>query len=150
MDTSSINGSIGCSIHYVLVACWGVELHHISRLLLKGIVHLNIIFSYMKFNKICNLDHPVYWNYLCWFSATCISEYFVFCIITQMGDSILKTLSNLSQNGHLKGFVYYITIWLHFLFGFKSNMTQCFRYIFEQLYFRLCKYTNLNEDIYQF
>ncbi len=27
---------------------------------LKGIVHLNIIFSYMKFNKICNLDHPVY------------------------------------------------------------------------------------------
>ncbi len=28
--------------------------------LFKGIVHLNIIFSYMKVNKICNLDHPVY------------------------------------------------------------------------------------------
>ncbi len=27
---------------------------------IKGIVHLNIIFCYMKFNKICNLDHPVY------------------------------------------------------------------------------------------
>ncbi len=27
---------------------------------IKGIVHLNIIFSYMKVNKICNLDHPVY------------------------------------------------------------------------------------------
>ncbi len=27
---------------------------------LKGIVHLNIIFSYMKVNKIRNLDHPVY------------------------------------------------------------------------------------------
>ncbi len=26
----------------------------------KGIVPLNIIFSYMKFDKICNLDHPVY------------------------------------------------------------------------------------------
>ncbi len=26
----------------------------------KGIVHLNIILPYMKFNKICNLDHPVY------------------------------------------------------------------------------------------
>ncbi len=26
----------------------------------KGIVHLNIIFSYMKVNKKCNLDHPVY------------------------------------------------------------------------------------------
>ncbi len=25
----------------------------------KGIVQLNIIFSYMKVNKICNLDHPV-------------------------------------------------------------------------------------------
>ncbi len=27
---------------------------------IKGIIHLNIIFSYMKVNKICNLDHPVY------------------------------------------------------------------------------------------
>ncbi len=27
---------------------------------LKGIVHLNIIFSYMKVNQIYNLDHPVY------------------------------------------------------------------------------------------
>ncbi len=26
----------------------------------KGIVHLNIIFSYMKFNKICRLDQLVY------------------------------------------------------------------------------------------
>ncbi len=26
----------------------------------KGRVHLNIIFSYMKVNQICNLDHPVY------------------------------------------------------------------------------------------
>ncbi len=32
----------------------------IVYLTLKGIVHLNIIFSYMKVNKICNLDHPVY------------------------------------------------------------------------------------------
>ncbi len=27
---------------------------------LTGIDNLNIIFSYMKVNKICNLDHPVY------------------------------------------------------------------------------------------
>ncbi len=27
---------------------------------IKGIVHLNIIFSYMTFNEICNLDHSVY------------------------------------------------------------------------------------------
>ncbi len=27
---------------------------------IKGIVHLNIIFSYMKFKKICNVDNPVY------------------------------------------------------------------------------------------
>ncbi len=32
----------------------------IAKFLLKGIVHLNIIFSYMKVNKKCNLDHPVY------------------------------------------------------------------------------------------
>ncbi len=41
----------------------------------------------MKVNKICNLDHPVYKMYLCWFSATCISEHFVFCIMTHMGAS---------------------------------------------------------------
>ncbi len=45
----------------------------------------------MKFNKICNLDHSVYYNYLCWFSTTCRSEHSVFYIITPMGDSILKT-----------------------------------------------------------
>ncbi len=27
---------------------------------IKGIVHLNIIFSYMIVNKKCNLDQPVY------------------------------------------------------------------------------------------
>ncbi len=32
----------------------------IGEFYLKGIVHLNIIFSYMKVNKICNLEHPVY------------------------------------------------------------------------------------------
>ncbi len=31
-----------------------------ARQHVKGIVHLNIIFSYLKVNKICNLDHPVY------------------------------------------------------------------------------------------
>ncbi len=29
-------------------------------IIVKGIVHLNIIFSYIKVNQICNLDHPVY------------------------------------------------------------------------------------------
>ncbi len=48
----------------------------------------------MKFNKICYLDHLVYKNYLCWFSVTCISEHFVFCIITHMGDYILKKTLN--------------------------------------------------------
>ncbi len=33
---------------------------HYSCLVIKGIVHLNIIFSYVKVNKICNLDYPVY------------------------------------------------------------------------------------------
>ncbi len=32
----------------------------------------------------------------------------------------------LSQNGCLKSFVYNIIIWLHFLFGFKSNMAKWF------------------------
>ncbi len=33
---------------------------HLTIPEIKGIVHLNIIFSYMKVNKKCNLDHPVY------------------------------------------------------------------------------------------
>ncbi len=32
----------------------------INDITIKGMVHLNIIFSYMKFNKICNLDHLAY------------------------------------------------------------------------------------------
>ncbi len=32
----------------------------VTLLVFKGIVHLNIIFSYMKDKKICNLNHPVY------------------------------------------------------------------------------------------
>ncbi len=40
--------------HHVSIRPMGVSLS------LKGIVHLNIIFLYMKFNKICSLDHPVY------------------------------------------------------------------------------------------
>ncbi len=67
-----------------------MNIYHTVTPYIKGIVHLNIIFSYMKVNKICNLDHPVYYNYLCWFSATFISKHFVFCIIIHMGNSILK------------------------------------------------------------
>ncbi len=26
----------------------------------KGIIHLNTIFSFMKYNKICNLNHLLY------------------------------------------------------------------------------------------
>ncbi len=114
----------------------------------KGLENLNIIFSYIKVNKICNLDHPVYQNSLCWFSATCISEHSVFCIITHMGDSILKNLSQLSQNGHLKGFVYNIIIWLHFLFGFKSNMAECFcSYIGFRCFWNNCISDCLNRPI---
>ncbi len=38
----------------------GLGVSHLIYSMFKGIVHLNIIFSYMKVNKICNLDHPVY------------------------------------------------------------------------------------------
>ncbi len=38
--------------------CGGTCLKNFGQL--KGIVHLNIIFSYMKVNKKCNLDHLVY------------------------------------------------------------------------------------------
>ncbi len=55
--------------------------------LIKEIVHLNIIFSYIKFNKICNLNHPVYKLI---YAGFLLHVYCVFCIITYMGDSILK------------------------------------------------------------
>ncbi len=81
----------------------------------------------MKVNKICNLDHPYIKLFmLVLISATCISKHYVFCIIAHTVDSILKKLFQLSQSGRLKVFVYNIKIWLDFLFGFKSNMAECF------------------------
>ncbi len=45
----------------------------------------------MKFDKVYNFNHPVLLKiYLSWFSHTCILVHVVFCIITYMGDSILK------------------------------------------------------------
>ncbi len=48
-------------LHY-LTECplYLMEWKELFKVIIKGIVHLNIIFSYMKVNKICNLDHPVY------------------------------------------------------------------------------------------
>ncbi len=109
----------------------------------KGIVHLNIIFSYMKFNKICNLDQPVYQNYLCWFSATCISEHCVFCIITHTGDSILKkTVSTFSKCLHERFCVQYYNmdsfpVWLQIQYGQMLLFLNRLQIFFEQLYFRL-------------
>ncbi len=90
-------------------------------------VHINIIFSYMKFNQICNLDHPVYSNYLCWIFATCISEYFVFCIITHMGNSILKkTVSTFSKCPHERLCVQYYNMASFPVCILKSNMVEYF------------------------
>ncbi len=44
-----------CADAWTIIWC---TIMNISNL--KGIVHLNIIFSYMKVNEIYNLDHLVY------------------------------------------------------------------------------------------
>ncbi len=46
--------------HFKILHIENLSLHIVWRRPFKGIVHLNIIFSYMKVNKIRNLDHPVY------------------------------------------------------------------------------------------
>ncbi len=53
----------------------------------------------MKVNKICNLDHPCILKlFILVFCYIYISEHFIFCSITHMGDSILKqTLSTFSK-----------------------------------------------------
>ncbi len=99
----------------------------------------------MKFNEICNLDHPVYTNYLCLFSATCISEHFVFCIITQMGDSILKkNVSTFSKWPPEQLCVQYYNmasfpVWLQIKYGRILLFLEWLKIFFEQLYFRLFK-----------
>ncbi len=45
--------------------------------LCKGIVHLNIIFSYMKFNKICNLNYPVLKLFMLVFCYMYIRTFFI-------------------------------------------------------------------------
>ncbi len=47
----------------IWLVCWeerSQEPEALTYSWLKGIVHINIIFSCMKFNQICNLDHLVY------------------------------------------------------------------------------------------
>ncbi len=96
----------------------------------KGIVHLNTTFLYMKFNKIYNLNHPVYWKlFMLVFSCMYINT---FCILyynshgwLHLEQSFCKIAakSNLSQN------LNNIVIWLHLLFGFKASMEECFLFI---------------------
>ncbi len=96
----------------------------------------------MKVNKICNLDHPVYYaGFLLHIYQNILYSVLSLTWVTPS----LKILSQLSQNGCLKDFVYNIIIWLHFLFGFKSNMAEYFcsldklQIFLEQLYFILLK-----------
>ncbi len=99
----------------------------------------------MKVNKICNLDHPVYKIYLCWFSATCISEHSVFCIITHMGDSILKkTVSTFSKWPPERLCVEYYNmtsfpVWVQIQYGQILLFLDRLQIFFEQLYFILFK-----------
>ncbi len=53
--------------------------------------------------------------------------HFVFCIITHMGESILQNTCSYFSKWLSERFGNNIIIWLHFLFGFKSNMAECFR-----------------------
>ncbi len=46
--------------HGPMVGSLRKGVQRLETLHIKGIVHLNIIFSYMKFKEICNLDHSVY------------------------------------------------------------------------------------------
>ncbi len=99
----------------------------------------------MKVNKLCNLDHPVYKIDLCWFSATCISEHFVFGIITHMGDSILKkSVSTFTKWMPERLCVQYYNmasfpVWLQIQYGRIHMFLDRIQIFFEQLYFTLFK-----------
>ncbi len=57
-----------------------------------------------------------------------------------MGDSILKQLSQLSQNGYLKGFVYNMAsfpVWPQIQYGQIRLFLDRLQIFFEQLYFIL-------------
>ncbi len=79
------------------------------------------------------------------FSATYISEHFVFCIITHMGDSILKTtVSTFSKwpPDRLCEQYYNMTsfpVWLQIQYGQICLFLDRLQNFFEQLYFRLFK-----------
>ncbi len=116
----------------------------------KGMGTLTTLFSNIKFNKICYLNYLIklcylnhYLNhYLCRFFHTYILLHFVFYIITHMDGSILnKKFSKWLPERFVN-----IIIWLHFLFGFKSNMVEWLilfldklQIFCEQYYFRLFK-----------
>ncbi len=72
-------------------------------LFIKGKVHLYTVFLYMKFNQICNFNHPLYSKLL----------------MVVFSYMYISTLCVLYYHSHG---------WLHFQFlsGFKSNMVECF------------------------
>ncbi len=51
-------GWVSQAVTWVVSSCMFYLKINSDNHTIKGILHLNIIFSYMKFNKICNLDHP--------------------------------------------------------------------------------------------
>ncbi len=62
MNILNVRGSSSCIYLLFFIKENMLVLHCNVRSLenLKGIVHLNIIFSYMKFNKICSLDYHIF------------------------------------------------------------------------------------------
>ncbi len=88
----------------------------------KGIVYLNTIFSYMTFNKICNLNHPVHWKlfmldfslmYIITLSMLCYSLFWMESPYPDPdGDSIL---SSTFCRDHIVDitFLFYDPLWYH-------------------------------------
>ncbi len=87
--------------------------------LFKGIVHLNTIRLYMKFNQICNLNHPIYWklfipvlSYM--YVSTCYCLYYHSYEWLNLEENFLK----MPQNACLKVLEQYhnmasFPVWLH-------------------------------------
>ncbi len=59
-ESSTQTDRAGMRIHYASTYLQHYLQHSRQARPLKGIVHLNIIFSYIKVNQIYNLDHSVY------------------------------------------------------------------------------------------
>ncbi len=130
-------------LHGTCLCCRTVNMSPDRTLLsIKGIVHLNIIFSYMKFNKLCNKDHLyIKIIYTCFLLHVYQNILYSVLSLTWV-TAFWKKLATFSKCLPERLCVQYYNmasfpVWLQIQYGRILLFLDRLQIFFEQLYYRL-------------